>query len=119
MRSMTLSKKAPFWKSSTELPGIALLSVRPASEGIRSSIGEAHSILSLGSRWFRIDQMTATSSTTTPEKITADNDGKCAEAQSFMGGPVAAMWLETGYRRGHIGKIGSNRPSDPGVGFGS
>ena len=43
-------KKAPFSKTSTELPATAVLSVRPASEGISSSIGELHSMCSLGSR---------------------------------------------------------------------
>jgi hypothetical protein len=37
--------KTPFSNTSTELPAMAELSVRPASDGMRSSIGESHSAL--------------------------------------------------------------------------
>ena len=50
IRCNSKPKKAPFSKTSTELPATAVLSVRPASEGINSSIGELHSMCSLGSR---------------------------------------------------------------------
>src|SRR4030095_16082191 len=85
MRCTSTSKKAPFSKTSTELPWTPALSVRPASEGISSSIGELHSMCSLGSRWRLIDQMTIDKS-----KITQTN----AAARKMDTGFIVSLLYE-------------------------
>src|SRR3954467_11684573 len=75
MSAISVSKKAPFSKSSTEFPSTITACVRPASEGRSSVSGALLLICRRGSRWRLIDQMTIPRNSTTQASRTSSKVG--------------------------------------------
>src|SRR5687767_1589496 len=66
MSASRASKNAPFWNTSTALPGIGMPSAMPESDEISSASGASVCSSRCGSLWRLIDQMAMPSSATTP-----------------------------------------------------